>query len=257
MNRLQGKRALITGATSGIGLETARLFAQSGCHLLLNARRADRLNETVAELKAASPSLDVDFFVADVADSRAVEGFLDAYPPAIDILVNNAGLALGTDPIHAGDPEDWDRMIDTNIRGLLTLTRSVSRGMVERGSGHIINLGSLAGHETYGGGTVYCATKHAVRAITLATKKDLHGTGVRVSAVSPGLVDTEFSTVRFKGDKERADRVYEGMTPLTGRDIAELIHFIANRPPHVDVLDLLVTPVDQSASTQVHRRSLS
>lgn len=253
MNRLHGKRALITGATSGIGLETARLFAESGCHLLLNARREDRLSQVASELAESNPSIRIEHFVADVAVARQVEAFLESYTDPVDILVNNAGLALGTDPIHAADPEDWDRMIDTNIRGLLTLTRLVSRGMVSRGSGHIINLGSLAGHETYGGGAVYCATKHAVRAITLATKKDLHGTGVRVSAVSPGLVDTEFSTVRFKGDRDRADRVYEGMTPLSGADIAELIHFIANRPAHVDVLDLLVVPLDQSASTQVHR----
>lgn len=254
MNRLSGKRVLITGATSGIGLETARLFAASGCRLILNGRRLERLIALKEELVTDYSVVEVDLFPADVRDETVILDFFETYDKSIDILINNAGLALSTDPVHQGDRTEWRTMVETNILALLHFTQHVGKRMMEQNSGHIINLGSLAGVETYPGGTVYTATKHAVRAITMGTKKDFHGTPIRVSAVSPGLVETEFSVVRFRGDKEKADRVYYGMDPLTAIDIAEIVHFIANRPAHVDIMDVLVLPVDQSSSQMVHRK---
>jgi serine 3-dehydrogenase len=255
MNRLSGKRVMITGATSGIGLESAKLFAESGCKLILNGRRIQRLNELKEELESLHQSIEIDLMPLDVRDEKTIEEFFSSYQKPIDILLNNAGLALSTDPVHNGNPEEWRTMIETNVLSLLHLTQHVGRRMLEQNSGHIINLGSLAGVETYPGGTVYTATKHAVRAITMGTKKDFHGTPIRVSAVSPGLVETEFSVVRFRGDQKKADRVYQGMDPLTALDIAEIVHFVANRPSHVDIMDVLVLPVDQSSSQMVHRRS--
>ncbi len=171
----------------------------------------------------------------------------------MDILINNAGLALGTDPVFQASLDDWNTMIDTNIKGLLYISRLVSAQMKERNCGHIINIGSTAGHESYAGGVVYSATKHAVKAITEATKKDLHGSEVRVSMISPGLVETEFSEVRFGGDKEKAKKVYKGMKPLVAQDIAEIIVFVANRPAHVNIMDTIIYPVAQSSATMVHR----
>lgn len=251
-NRIEGKWTFITGATAGIGKAIAKLFAESGSNLVLNGRRTNRLEELKQQLEKHY-NIDVVLAAFDVRDREAAQQFLDDFPEPVDILVNNAGLAKGVDAVFDADHEDWDTMIDTNIKGVLNLTRLISPQMKERNRGHIINIGSIAGHESYSGGSVYCATKHAVKGFTEATKKDLHGTNVRVGMVSPGLVETEFSEVRFKGDKEQADEVYEGFKPLVAQDIAEIVHFMANRPPHVNIMDTIVFPVAQSSSTMVHR----
>ncbi len=252
MNRLKGKTVLITGATSGIGKATAELFAEHGCNLILTGRRKERL-EDFSKYLLSTYKVVVAFEVFDIREADACKEFVDNLIFKVDILINNAGLAVGVDSVQSGDLDDWDTMIDTNVKGLLTMTRLITPGMIERNSGHVINLGSTAGHEAYPGGVVYCASKYAVKAITEATKKDLHGTKVRVSMVSPGLVETEFSNVRFKGDDDRADSVYRGIEPLTAQDIAEIIVFIANRPEHVNILDSIVMPVYQSSNQMVHR----
>lgn len=252
MNRLKNKWILITGATSGIGKASAEVFAEAGTNLILTGRREDRLKTIQKELREKH-SIQVQMYCFDVRDRDACKKCVDSITQPIDILLNNAGLASGKESIDEADFEDWDKMIDTNIKGLLSMTRFVSERMKQRNEGHIINIGSIAGHEAYAGGSVYCGTKHAVKAITQAAKMDLTGTNIRVSAVSPGLVDTEFSEVRFHGDKEQAKEVYKNMTPLTGRDIAEIIHFVANRPPHVNIMDTIVFPVHQSSATTVTR----
>lgn len=252
MNRLKNKWILITGATSGIGKASAEVFAESGANLILTGRREERLKKVQKNLREKH-SIEIQIFCFDVRDRDACKKCVDSISQPIDILLNNAGLASGKESIDEADFEDWDKMIDTNIKGLLSMTRFVSERMKERNEGHIINIGSIAGHEAYPGGSVYCGTKHAVKAITQAAKMDLTGTNIRVSAVSPGLVDTEFSEVRFHGDKEQAKEVYKNMTPLTGRDIAEIIHFAANRPPHVNIMDTIVFPVHQSSATIVAR----
>lgn len=251
-DRLRDKWTVITGATSGIGQACAELFAESGSHLVLTGRRQERLEELKKDLENTH-QIKVEISAFDVRDQQACREFADDISHPVDVLINNAGLAVGKDPIDEGQFDDWDRMIDTNVKGLLTMTRLIVPGMKKRNSGHIINLGSIAGHEAYAGGVVYCATKHAVDAITKSTKKDLHGTAIRVGEVSPGLVETEFSNVRFKGDDESADRVYEGMVPLTGKDIAEIVLFMASRPEHVNILDSIVYPVQQSSATMVDR----
>ncbi|MCW9708257.1 SDR family NAD(P)-dependent oxidoreductase [Fodinibius salsisoli] len=251
-NRLSGKWVVITGATSGIGKATAYAFAQSGSHLILTGRREKSLEEIKEDL-TSSFSTSVETAAFDIRDTEACRRMVDGLEHPVDILINNAGLARGTDPVDQADFDDWNTMIDTNIKGLMSMTRFFSPKMKERGEGHIINVGSIASHESYGGGSIYCATKHAVKAFTEAAKKDLHGTGVRVSMVSPGLVETEFSIVRYHGDKEKADDVYEDMKPLVAQDIAEIIHFTANRPPHVNIMDTIVLPTDQSSATMVHR----
>jgi len=243
---------LVTGASSGIGLACAEAFARAGARLLLAARRTDRLEALAARLDT-----DVAVVPLDVRDRAAVDAAIAGLDPAwagIDVLVNNAGLAAGFAPLPDGDPDDWDRMLDTNVRGLLAVTRAVVPGMVARGRGHVINLGSIAGHETYPNGAVYCASKAAVDRITQGLRLDLLGTGVRVSTVDPGMVETEFSVVRFAGDADRADRVYEGMTPLTADDVAETIVWIAGRPAHVQVAEVLLLPADQASATRVARR---
>lgn len=252
MNRLKGKYCLITGATSGIGLASAEMFAEQGCYLGLTGRRKERLENLKNKIEASHGVL-VDIFPFDIRDREACKECVDSITRPIDILLNNAGLASGKDPVYDADFADWDAMIDTNLKGLLSMIRFVSERMKERNEGHIINIGSVAGHEAYPGGSVYCATKHGVKAITESTKMDLKDTAIRVSSVSPGLVETEFSKVRFHGDEEAADQVYDNLTPLTGGDIAEIILFIANRPPHVNILDTLVYPVAQSSATIVHR----
>lgn len=252
-NRLEGKRAIITGATAGIGKATAEIFAQSGCNLIITGRRIERLEKFKDELQSNN-SIDVEIAAFDVRDRQACSNFVSNITEQIDILVNNAGLAKGVDAVYDADLDDWDQMIDTNIRGLITMTRLIAPKMKEKNSGHIINVSSTAGHESYAGGSVYTATKHAVRAFTESTKKDLHKTKVRVSMVSPGLVETEFSIVRYHGDKDKADDVYEGMEPLVAQDIAEIIHFTANRPEHVNIMDTIVMPVAQSSATMVHRQ---
>lgn len=251
-DQLRNKWTVITGATSGIGKACAELFAEAGSHLVLTGRRFERLESLKSELESTY-SVNVEISAFDVRDQKACREFVDELPGPADVLINNAGLAVGKDPIDEGRFDDWDRMIDTNVKGLLTMTRLIVPGMKERNSGHIINIGSIAGHEAYAGGVVYCATKHAVDAITKAMKKDLHGTAIRVGEVSPGLVETEFSNVRFKGDDESADQVYEGMVPLTGKDIAEIVLFMASRPAHVNILDSIVYPVQQSSSIMVDR----
>jgi NADP-dependent 3-hydroxy acid dehydrogenase YdfG len=252
MNRLQGKTAIITGATAGIGMSTAIQMAKSGVDLYVTGRREEKLLRLKEDLEDRY-GVTVTVSAFDIQDPDACTKFVESIDKPVDILVNNAGMAKGTDPVYSASFDDWDAMIDTNIKGLLYLSRLISAKMKDRNAGHIINVGSIAGHESYPGGVVYTATKHAVKAITEATKKDLHGTKVRVSMVSPGLVETEFSEVRFRGDKEKADKVYKGMRPLVAQDIAEIILFIANRPDHVNIMDTIVFPVDQSSSTMVHR----
>lgn len=246
------RTVLVTGASSGIGRACARAFARTGARLLLCARREDRLAELIS-------SLDAEFhaFTLDVRDRDAVDTAIAGLPPEwaeVDVLVNNAGLAAGLGPLHEGDPDHWDRMLDTNVRGLLSVTRAVVPGMVARARGHVVNIGSIAGHETYPGGAVYCATKAAVDRITAGMRMDLLGSGVRVSTVDPGMVGTEFSMVRFDGDAQRADGVYRGMTPLTPEDVAEAVVWVADRPAHVQVAQLVLLPTDQAAATQIARR---
>ncbi len=250
-NRLSNKWAIITGATSGIGEATAYAFGESGCNLILTGRRQQRLNE-IADTLRSDYDIEVEIAAFDIRDADACRNMVEGLSNPIDILVNNAGLAKGVEGVYDADLEDWNLMIDTNIKGLMTMTRLISPKMKKRNQGHIINIGSIASHESYPGGSIYCATKHAVKAFTEAAKKDLHGTKVRVSMVSPGLVDTEFSVVRYDGDKNQADQVYEDMQPLVAEDIAEVIHFTANRPPHVNIMDTIVFPVDQSSATMVH-----
>lgn len=251
-NRLKGKFVVITGATAGIGKAIAEVFAESGCHLAITGRREERLQEMKNEL-SGQYGIDVFTGAFDIRDRDACAQFLESLLKPVDILINNAGLAQGVDAVFEASLDDWDTMIDTNIKGVLTMTRLISPSMKQRDEGHIINIGSIAGHEAYPGGSVYCATKHAVKAITEASKKDLHGTSVRVSMVSPGLVETEFSEVRFKGDTDRAEKVYQGYKALTAMDIAEITHFTSNRPKHVNIMDTIVFPVAQSSSSMVSK----
>jgi NADP-dependent 3-hydroxy acid dehydrogenase YdfG len=253
---LKGKLAFVTGASSGIGKACAKAFAEQGCRLLLCARRLERIEELASELKAEYQTQS-HCFSLDVRERASVESFLEKLPEEwreIDILVNNAGLAAGLDKAQSANADDWDQMIDTNIKGLLYITRSVAQGMIDREWGHIINIGSTAGHEVYSGGSVYCATKHAVRAITKGLLLDLVDTPVRVSSVDPGMVETEFSMVRFKGDQEKADKVYQGMDPLTPQDIADAVMYCATRPPNVNVSNMVVLAAAQGAATVVHRK---
>lgn len=254
MKSMSGKTVCVTGATSGIGEACAKLFAAEGARLILLARRGELLEK----LKKECGKDDIMTGVVDVSKRKQVEAFFDDLPEKwkeIDLLVNNAGLGLGLDKLHEADPDDWDRMIDTNVKGLLYVSRAVLPGMVRRDSGHVINIGSIAGRELYPGGNVYCATKFAVRALTRALKIDLLGTKIRVTTIDPGMVETGFSDVRFKGDSARAKKVYEGMTPLTGEDIADAVHWCATRPARFNVLEMVVIPTDQSSATHVHRKS--
>lgn len=247
---------LITGASAGIGAACARAFARAGARLALAARRADRLDALAAEVEAAHGTAVLRLSL-DVRDREAVLGALGALPEPwsdVRVLVNNAGMGRGLEPLHEGDPAEWEEMIDTNVKGALYAIRAVVPGMVARGSGHVVNLGSVAGHEVYPGGAVYCATKHALDAITRGLRMDLLGTGVRVSTVDPGMVETEFSVVRFRGDRARAGGVYRGMTPLTADDVADAVLWAATRPPHVNVDQIVVKPTDQASAARVHRR---
>ena len=254
---LTGKTVLVTGASSGIGAACAEVFAQAGCRLILAARRLDRL-EAAAERLHAESGTEILTASLDVRDREAVDALVDGLGPAwssIDVLVNNAGLARGLSTIYEGDVNDWEEMIDTNVKGLLWVTRAVLRGMVERGSGHVINIGSIAGHETYPGGNVYCASKHAVTAIGRALNIDVLGTGVRVSTVDPGLVETEFSVVRFHGDQDRANSAYEGLDPLQGADVADAVLFCATRPSNANVREMILVASAQASVVHVHRKS--
>jgi NADP-dependent 3-hydroxy acid dehydrogenase YdfG len=254
---LKGKVVFVTGASSGIGAATALALAAEGVRLLLAARRADKLAEIAAaaiERGAAA----VHTVVLDVRNREAVEQAIGALPAewaAIDILVNNAGLSRGLEKLYQGKTEDWEEMIDTNMKGLLYVTRAVVPGMVERGRGHVINLGSTAGELTYPGGAVYCATKAAERAINDGLRQDVLGTPIRVTSVDPGMVETEFSVVRFHGDRERAGNVYKGIEPLKAEDVAEVIVWAASRPEHVNIARVLLTPVQQANSLLFHRET--
>jgi len=246
---------LVTGASSGIGAACAEAFAAAGCRLLLAARRHDRLAALAAHLRYEN-GVEVAIAALDVRDRAAVEswvGGLAAPWSEIDVLVNNAGLARGLAPLHEDEVTDWEEMIDTNLKGLLYVTRAVLPGMVVRGSGHVIMIGSIAGHEVYLGGNVYCATKHAVAALTRGVAIDTLGTGVRVSTVDPGMVDTEFSLVRFHGDAERASAVYRGIEPLHSRDVAEAVLFCATRPANANVREMVLLPSEQAGAVHVHR----
>lgn len=246
--------ALITGATSGIGQATAVLMAKEGVKLILCGRRKERLDEICQQLGQYTQ---VHGLLFDVRDQKAVNEALEGLPPAfkdIDMLINNAGNAHGLDLIQEGNSSDWDAMLDINVKGLLYVTKAVLPGMLERQKGHIINIGSTAGKEVYPKGNVYCASKHAVDAINQGMRMDLNGTPIRVGAVNPGLVETEFSQVRFKGDTQRADKVYQGYTPLKPEDVAEAIWFALTRPPHVNIADLTLMCVDQGSSTLVNKR---
>jgi serine 3-dehydrogenase len=256
MISLKNQIVLITGASSGIGTACAKTFAAAGTKLILAARRLERLEQLADGLRNEFGS-EIHLLQLDVRDRLAVESALSHLLPIwsdIDILINNAGLSRGLDKLYTGNFQDWEEMIDTNIKGLLYLTRYIVPGMVSRGRGHVVNLGSIAGHQTYPGGNVYCGTKAAVRAISEGLKQDLLGTPVRVTSVDPGMVETEFSAVRFHGDTERATKVYQGVTPLTPEDIAEVIFFCVTRSPHVNINEVVLMPVDQASATLVNRR---
>lgn len=250
------KIVLITGASSGIGAGCARKFASEGARLILNARNIERLEALAEEIKneygAACYILPF-----DVCDRQAAAAALASLPDewkSIDILINNAGLAIGVDKEHEGCLEEWDVMIDTNIKALLSMTRMVVPGMIERGRGHIINIGSIAGDAAYPGGSVYCATKAAVKALSDGLRIDLVDTPLRVTNVKPGLVETNFSVVRFRGDKDRADNIYKGIHALTGDDIAEVAYFAASAPEHMQIAEVLVMPTNQATGTIVSRK---
>jgi 3-hydroxy acid dehydrogenase / malonic semialdehyde reductase len=256
MTSLENQIVLITGASSGIGAACAKLFAQAGAKLILVARRQERLDALASELIQAF-SCPVHLLQMDVSDRAQVEATLKSLPEPwaeVDLLINNAGLSRGLDKLYEGSFQDWEEMIDTNIKGLLYVTRLLVPGMVNRGRGHVINIGSIAGHQTYPSGNVYCATKAAVRVLSEGLKLDLLGTPVRVSSIDPGLVATEFSDVRFRGDRDRAQKVYQGMTPLTPEDVADVIFFCATRPAHVNLNEVVLMPTDQSSTTMVYRR---
>jgi 3-hydroxy acid dehydrogenase / malonic semialdehyde reductase len=243
---------LVTGASSGIGRACVDAFLAQGARVIAAARRTERLQELRAQHDDALLPL-----AMDVRNRTQVNDALGSLPDGwspIDVLVNNAGLARGKTPVHKDDPDDWDQMLDTNVRGLLNVSGAVLPGMVERGSGHVINVGSNAGREVYPGGTVYCATKAAVERITRGMRMDVLGSGVKISEVDPGMVETEFSVVRFHGDEAAADAVYQGVTPLQAADIANVVTWIANQPPHVVIADVLVYPLDQAGSGKLARR---
>ncbi|NET01251.1 MAG: SDR family oxidoreductase [Sphaerospermopsis sp. SIO1G2] len=247
---------LITGASSGIGAACAKFFARENPRLILAARRLEKLEQKAWELNKMYGA-EVHLLELDVRDRQAVESAINSLPEEwseIDILINNAGLSRGLDKLYEGEFQDWEEMIDTNIKGLLYLTRYIVPGMVKRGHGHIINIGSIAGHQTYPGGNVYCATKAAVKAISEGLKQDLLGTPVRVTSVDPGMVETEFSEIRFHGDTEKAKKVYQGVQALTADDVADVVFFCATRPHHVNINDVILMPVDQASATLVNRQ---
>lgn len=247
------KTAFITGATSGIGMATAKLFAKNRVRLILCGRREERLKKLSKELSALTEVFTLNF---DVRNKEEVFSAIESLPKdfsEIDILINNAGNAHGMDTIDQGNTEDWDAMLDINVKGLLYVSKAILPKMIERKSGQIINIGSTAGKEVYPKGNVYCASKHAVDAINQGMRIDLNGKGIKVGAINPGLVETEFSDVRFKGDNDRAEKVYQGFTPLKPEDIADVIWFAVTRPSHVNIADLTVMCLDQASSTIVNK----
>lgn len=252
---MKGKTILITGATSGIGEACARKFAVMGSNLILNGRNMDKLERLKHELTALG--IEILTLPFDVRDSQAMHQALDSLQgqwKAIDVLINNAGLVLGMDKEHEGSLDEWDVVIDTNIKALLTMTRMVVPGMVERGCGHVINIGSIAGDAAYAGGSVYCATKAAVKALSDGLRIDLVDTPLRVTNIKPGMVETNFSVIRFRGDQQKADAVYEGIQPLTGDDIADVVYYAASAPAHVQIAEVLVMPTYQATGTICHRQ---
>ena len=257
MVSLQNKVVFITGASSGIGRATAKAFAAQGAKLLLCARRMDRLTELAQELSALRPDADVFPFALDVRDTMEVRETMADLPDdwkPIEVLVNNAGLSRGLTKVYEDDPHSWDEMIDTNVKALLHVTQAVVPGMIERGRGHVISLGSTAGYQTYAGGAVYCATKAAEKVIMEGLRIDLIGKPVRATSIDPGMVETEFSEVRFGGDKDRAAQVYANLQPLQPEDVADAIVWAATRPMHVNVHSILMTSIDQANSTVFNRK---
>jgi 3-hydroxy acid dehydrogenase/malonic semialdehyde reductase len=255
MTNLSKNIVLVTGASSGIGLACAEAFAREGTRLILAARRKERLDALTQDLKKkhGTETLTIQL---DVRSQPSVEKAIQTLPAAwqdIEVLVNNAGLSRGLDKLHEGKLDDWEEMIDTNVKGLLYVSRAVIPGMVARGRGTIINLGSIAGHEVYTGGNVYCASKHAVDALTRGLRHDLVDTPIRVCTVDPGLVETEFSIVRFRGNEQRAKSVYQNITPLTPADVADAVLYCATAPPHVQIAEIIILPTNQASATLVHR----
>jgi 3-hydroxy acid dehydrogenase/malonic semialdehyde reductase len=251
------KTVFISGASSGIGLACAHLFAKAGARLILLARREDNLRNLATQLKSEYNAQSL-IFAADICEHSAVEKIcagLTSPWSEIDVLINNAGLALGKDKVQAALLDDWEKMIDTNIKGLLYLTHALLPNMLKRNQGHIINLGSISGRQVYIGGAVYCATKHAVKAFSDALRLDLSGNAIRVSCIEPGMVETEFSQVRFKGDTVRSKQEYIGIQALTPVDIADAIFYCASRSAHVNIQDILITPTAQASASLVHRES--
>lgn len=256
MGNLTHNTIFVTGASSGIGEACAKQFAEQDARLIIAARRRDRLEKLASQLKK---DFDTETFLMtlDVRDRASVEETIHALPKewqAVDVLLNNAGLAAGFATFQEGSVDDWEHMIDTNVKGLLYVTKAMLPFMIERNQGHIINIGSIAGHEVYPNGAVYCATKHAVNAINRGLKMDLLGKNIRVTSIDPGAAQTEFSEVRFAGDTEKARKVYEGMTPLSANDIADAVLYCATRPAHVNISEMIVMPTDQSGATLIHRK---
>jgi 3-hydroxy acid dehydrogenase/malonic semialdehyde reductase len=259
LNPLKDRIVLVTGASAGIGEAVAVAFAEQGARLILAARRVERLKTLAASLKDRfdTPSYLLRLDVTQASDVAQAIASLPKEWKNMDVLVNNAGLGRGLDKLHEGQIKDWEEMIDTNIKGLLYVSRAVIPGMVERRSGHIINMGSAAGHEVYPGGNVYCATKYAVAALTKGMQLELVDTPIRVTTIDPGLVETEFSLIRFHGDTERAKKPYENIQPLTGRDIAEIVVFAATRPAHVNINEVIVMATHQASTMVIHREKSS
>lgn len=246
---------LITGATSGIGKSTAELFAKNGYDLIITGRRAERLQVVKQDLEKLGVNvLTLCFDIRKLNEVKAAIASIPSEMKQIDILVNNAGLASGLSTIQDGDIDDWEKMIDTNVKGLLYITREIAPLMVESRKGHIINIGSIAGKEVYANGNVYCATKHAVDALNKGMRIDLLPHGIKVTSINPGMIETEFSVVRFHGDEERAKKVYEGINPLTPEDIAETIYWTASRPAHVNINELIIMPTAQASATNTIRK---
>lgn len=248
--------AFVSGASSGIGQACAEVLAREGYDLILAARRSERLQDLAMALEAAYGT-QVFCCMLDVRDKDAVQNAIGSFRGRwkhIDVLINNAGLSQGLDPIQTGDTGDWDRMIDTNVKGLLYMTRAVVPLMIEQGKGHVVNIGSIAAKEVYPNGNVYCATKHAVDALTQGMRVDLLHEGIKVTAIHPGMVETEFSEVRFKGDRDRAKAVYHNIEPLVAMDVAEAVWFAVSRPAHVNINDMLIMPTAQASGTQLVRR---
>lgn len=255
MMNMKDKRIFITGASSGIGAACAKLFAEHGAKLLLCARNEKNLLDVKKELEEKYKTT-VDIIVLDVSDFQAVEKALGDLPrewQEIDVLINNAGFALGLEKLPEGNPDDWNQMIDTNIKGLLYVSRHILKYMIGRNAGHVVNIGSISSHHVYPGGTVYCSTKYAEKAISEGMKMDVHGSKIRVTSIDPGMVNTNFSLTRFSGDQQKAEAVYKGMTPLQAEDIADAIFYCVTRKPHVDIREMKIYPTDQTAPHLVYR----